>query len=135
MRRTGDEIVTGVAFAPVDNDGTEIVGEIIDRLGFESGVFTALFGVTSGTPSAVSIPLKFYHSNKSDMSDEVEVVANTVTVVDPADGAKQEVNVNFVPLKRYVRQKPDAAFTGGTTPKIFIAGSYALGQKKTGPAT
>ena len=135
MRRTGDEIVTGVAMKPADSDGTAIVGEIIDRLGFDSAVFTALFGDTAGAPSATSVPLKFYHGNASDLADAVEVTTLAVTVTDPAAGAKQELNVNLVPLGRYVRMDTDIEFTAGTTPKLEIAGAYSLGQKKYGPAS
>ena len=135
MRRTGDEVVTGVAMKPADSDGTAIVGEIIDRLGFESAVFTALFGDITGSPDPTVVPITFFHGDDSDMGDEVEVTAYAVTVTDPAAAAKQELNINLVPLKRYVRMKADPAFTGGSSPKLEIAGAYTLGQKKYGPAS
>ena len=135
MRRTGDEVVTGVAMKPADSDGTAIVGEIIDRLGFDSAVFTALFGDTTGSPSAVAVPITFFHGNESDMSDEAAVATLAVEVADPAAAAKQELNVNLIPLGRYVRMKADPGFTGGSTPKLEIAGAYTLGQKKYGPAS
>lgn len=135
MTQLGEDIVTGVAMKPADSDGTAIVGEIIDRLGFDSAVFTALFGDTAGTPTLVEVPITFFHGNADDMADEVAVTALAVQVDDPAAASKQELNVNLVPLKRYVRMKADPAFTDGSTPKLEIAGAYALGKKKYGPAS
>lgn len=135
MIRLGEDIVTGVAMKPADSDGTAIVGEIVDRLGFDGAVLTALFGDTTGAPTALSVPLKVYHGNEDDLSDAVEVTSLAVAVVDPAAGSKQEIDVNLIPLKRYIRLDTDPEFTGGTTPKIEIAGAYALGKKKYGPAS
>ena len=134
MKNAGDELKTLNALSPeLDDMAAVAVGNIIDRLGYESCVVTVVFGATAGTPSSVDYALEIYAGEASDMSDEA-LVSTVASDTDPAANSEQEINVDLRSLGRYVRIKADGTVVGGSSPTIGIAASISLGQAQYEPA-
>ena len=134
MRNAGDELKSLNALKPeLDDMAAAAVGETIDRRGYESCVFTVVFGATAGAPTSVDYNADIYESDNSDMSGET-LVSSTAIGTDPAAGDTEEFAVDLRSRKRYTRIKLDGTVAGGTSPTIGIAASVTLAQAKTLPA-
>ena len=134
MKNAGDELKTLNALKPeLDDMAAAAVGEIIDTLGFESCVFTIAYGATSGSPTSIDYSQVISESDNADMSGS-SVVSSTASATDPAAGSTQEIAEDLRDRKRYLRLSPDGTVVGGSTPKIGIAATVALGQAKYKPA-
>lgn len=134
MKLTSAEIKTGIAIAPIDSADTSGVftaGAVIDRKGYESAVFTCLTGIASGSPTAQVVDFAVY---ESDVSGSGYVAVSGATGAITADSTAAEINLDLRGVKRYVKVYYDVSFTGGSTPKIEVAGSYSLGEAKVAPA-
>ena len=135
MEQTGESIKTLNALNPELDDGAAAAsGNIIDRLAFDSAVFTVAFGATTGTPTSIDYVFKLEHGDASDLSDATDLSGATVSSdTDPSAGDVVELNVDLEPAKRYIRFVATGTYVGGTTPTVGIAATGALGESKTGP--
>jgi hypothetical protein len=134
MKNAGDELKTLNALKPeLDDMAAAAVGETIDTLGYESCVFTVIFGATAGAPTSIDYNADFYESDNSDMSGET-LISSTAIGTDPTTGDTEEYDLDLRARKRYVRAKLDGTVVGGTTPTIGIAATVSLGQAKYKPA-
>ena len=135
MKLTSAEIKTGIAVAPLDasdSSGTPVAGIEIDRKGYDSCVITGLVGTASGSPSAQEVVFYLYESETSGGSYSA-ISGASVTLDGDSEGG--EINVDLRNVGRYIKVYYDVSFTSGTTPKIEVAASYALGEAKVVPAT
>ena len=143
MRDLGQEIKTGLAIAPIDGTAATLTGAEIDAKGFESAVFTLMTGVASGAPTAQSITWKvqdcatsggsFADVSVTAKDGSTTTYAGTEIVGDGSAAQDEELNVNLMHLKRYVKIVAVLSFTSGSTPKQDVCVSYALGEAKINP--
>jgi len=134
MRNAGDELKSLNALNPeLDDMAAAAVGNTIDRLGYDSCLFTVAFGAPGGAPTSIDYNYDIYESDNSDMSGET-LVSRTASVTDPAAGATAEIAVDLRSRKRYTRIKLDGTVVDGTSPTIGISAVVALAQAKYQPA-
>lgn len=133
MKDTGGEVRVLNALDPQNDDGTLDAGNIIDTLGFESCVFTMLYGANTGSATAIADAVKIEEGDASDLSDAADVTGATLAVADPAAGDEAELNMDLRSRKRYLRLSSTVTFTGGSTPAIDKAASVVLGQANVKP--
>ena len=134
MRNAGDELKTLNALKPeLDDMAAAAVGETIDRLGYDSCIFTVAFGATAGSPTSIDYNADIYESDNSDMSGEA-LVSSTAIGTDPTTGDTEEFALDLRSRKRYTRIKLDGTVVGGSTPTIGIAATVVLAQAKYQPA-
>lgn len=136
MKLTSSEIKTGLAIEPqvTADSPVAINGVEIDRKGYDSIVITCLTGQTDGSPTAQSHVFKIQSSSTSG-SGYADVSNGTPNVTITADSTGSEINLDLRAEARYLRVVCTPSFTGGTTPNIEVAASYALGEAKYKPAT
>lgn len=134
----GGEIKTVTAFTPraISGEVAEY-GEVIDRKGFESAVFTMSAGNYTSNPTAIDVSCQLQESDDGltsfgAVTDSVVRVSGEVTTV---RRQTQEMNVDLRPIKRYIRLAVTADFTGGTSPTLFFGSTCALGEPSIKPAT
>ena len=139
----GGEIKTLVAFTPRALSG-EVAhnGGVIDRIGYQSAVFTVVAGKYTSTPTAIDVACKVQDCATSDGSfadaSDVNAVAfacrvsGEVTTVADQD---QEINVDLRALARYIRLVVTPDFTSGSSPTLFFGATVALGEPSIKPAT
>ena len=134
MKLTSAEIKTGLAIEPQLSADTPVAinGVEIDRRGYNSLVVTCMTGQTDGSPSAQSHAFKVQASATSG-SGYADVSGATATIT--ADSTGSEINLDLRNVARYLRVVVTPSFTGGSTPNIELAASYALGEAKEKPAT
>jgi len=130
--KLGDNTKLVCALRPQALSAGSVNGEIIDRLGYEDAVLIVSSGAVSGAPTAQTLDGKIQHGDASDGSDMADVSGLTITQITAAN-SDQQLDIDLVPLKRYIRFVPTAGFTDGTTPTILATASIALGAAKEAP--
>jgi hypothetical protein len=120
-------------FAPVDNDGTAIVGDTIDRRGYLDGYVSIVNAGSSGTPTTAAAAITVYHGDASNMSDEA-LFCTCAAAVDVKTANCLQYPVDLTAAKRYIRVKLDTTYSGGTSPKNLVAAAVVLGNKNVDPA-
>ena len=134
MKNAGDELKTLNALKPeLDDMAADAVGEIIDRLGYDSCVFTVAFGATAGSPTSIDYNADIYESDNADMSGAT-LISSTAIGTDPTTADTEEYAVDLRSRKRYIRLTMDGTVVGGSTPTIGVAATVSLGQASIKPA-
>lgn len=126
------KILSFVAIAPVDNDGTAIVGTTIDRLSYLDAYVLLNFAASTGTPTTALAAVTVYHGDASNMSDEALLCTCDAALNIKAAG-KADYPIDLTGAKRYIRVKLDTTYVDGTAPKNIIAASAVLGNKNIEP--
>lgn len=124
------KLTSGIA--PAAQAAGDANGTVIDRLGFWDAIIHLNVGAATGTPTAQGVALKLQHGTKSDGTDMVDVIGATIAALD-ADNKEAVLGVNLNPLKQYIRAVVTTTFTAGTTPKIPVAVTVALGGANVQP--
>lgn len=133
-KKLGEAIKQVCALRPQALAAGVVNGPVIDRLGFEDAVLIVSSGAVSGTPTAQTLDARIQHGNAADGSDMVDVTGLTITQITVADTDRQ-LDIDLLPLKRYIRVVVTAGFTGGTSPTIQASASIALGAAKEVPVS
>lgn len=131
-KKLGEAIKQVCALRPQALAAGSVNGPVIDRLGFEDAVLVVSSGAISGAPSAQALDGKIQHGSAADGSDMADVSGLTIAQITAANTDKQ-LDIDLLPLKRYIRFVATAGFTGGTTPTILASATIALGAAKEGP--
>jgi hypothetical protein len=131
MKLTSAEIKTGLAIEPQNSQAATVTGVVIDRKGYDSAVFTCVTGQASGSPSAQSAAFAV-HSSATSGGVYAAISGATATVT--ADSTGSEISVDLRGEYRYIKLVSVVSFTGGSTPAVEVAGTYALGEAKNKPA-
>ena len=145
MSDIGSEVKTLVAFTPRSISGeTAMSGTVIDRVGYESAVFTCVSGNYTSTPSAINVECKVQHcataagafADVTDLTDPLVPVIHTHISgeVTTTREATAEINMDLRPCARYVKLVVAADFTGGSSPNLFFGATVTLGEPKIKPA-
>lgn len=138
-------VIDRVAATPAQPSNVVAYTAVNDAAGiYGSAVVCVNTGACTGTPDAQSTTFKVQHGTKSDGSDMADVPAtayidsNGSSAAVPAivaDNSAANISVNLEGLGRYIRVVATLAFTGGTTPKQFVAASAALGDGNGNPVS
>lgn len=134
MQLIGERVKCALAILPVLNsDATVITGPAVDRLGFDSLVYTALFGATAGGTLVVN-SIVFTVTECATVGGTYTATPGTITVSgDPASGESLQFSLDMEPYKRFVKLVATPAITGsGGT--MGISASVAMGEAKVLPA-
>lgn len=126
------------ASAPADSAAATITGTTIDRATpggtlYLSGVAHVQLGSASGTPDSFTVTSKLQHSDTTTSGDFVDVTGATGTTL-TADASQTQFDFDCVGLKRYIRLILVVTFVNGTSPKIEVASTIALGGADHEPA-
>jgi hypothetical protein len=119
------KLIAGIA--PALQAAGDANGTVIDRFGFLDAIVHLKVGAASGTPTAQGVSLKIQTGDASDGSDMADVTDATIAAL-AADNAEAELNLDLSGYKQYIRPVVTTAFTGGTTPKIPVAVTVAIGN-------
>lgn len=131
----------GIAFAPNAGAAGTITGLAIDRLNYEGDLSLLIaHGVVTGDPSAFTINATMQESEDNSTWTDVDLAAD---VADGADAITEmsddsstygveTLRVKLENRKRYLRAVCVVAFTGGSSPKVPVAGFYVLAGARTG---
>jgi len=110
------------------DDGTAIVGAIIDRLGYQSALLVFSYEASTGTPSAAVTSLIVEDGDNSTLSD-----AATFATLETAKNIKTagiaQYNIDLSKAKRYIRFTNDTTYTAGSSPKNQLAADVVLFDK------
>lgn len=109
-------------------------GLTIDRLGLEDAVLLVSTGAVAGAPTAQTVDAKIQHGNAADASDMADVSGLTITQITAAN-TEGQLDIDLLPLKRYIRVVATVAFTGGTSPTIGLFAGFTLGKSYSEPVT
>jgi hypothetical protein len=101
---------------------------IIDRMGFYDAIVLLKVGAATGTPTAQGVSLKVYTGDVADGTDATTEVSGDGIAALTTDNAEAEKNLDLNSYHRYIKIVPTVAFTAGTTPKIPVAVTVALGR-------
>lgn len=120
----------------------------IDRMGYLSGILAVDIAAPTGSPTAAKLTVKLTECDTSDgtfavVSDKAAVngkqlnssgeVEYTVDHTASTGGLKDNIPLDFVGCKRYVKVTCTVSFTGGTTPAATSTYALALGDKSEEP--
>jgi len=147
METVGDSIKTLVAFTPRALSG-EVAhdGDVVDRRGYESAVFTLVAGKYSSTPTAIDVTVAVHECATEDGSfaavtdptdatntayGTARISGEVATAVKDADA---EINIDLHSHARYVKLVVTPDFTGGSSPTLFFGATVALGEPSVKPA-
>mgnify|MGYP001582821430 CR=1 FL=1 len=116
-------------------DNTELTGEVIDRLGFESCVVAVPFKAVLATAESLALTIKVAESEDGSTFGSDETIASAVTVVTQASGGTTHdtyfLNVNLsgvgAPRKRYLKFKLTPNLSASATDTAVVAGLVILG--------
>ncbi len=133
-KKLGESIKQVCALRPQALAAGNVNGPVIDRLGFEDAVLIVSSGVVSGAPTAQTLDARIQHGNAADGSDMADVSGLVITQITAANTDRQ-LDIDLLPLKRYIRVVATAAFTGGTSPTIQASATIALGAAKEAPVS
>ena len=132
-KKFGETSKLTAAIAPGVFAAGDLTPIVIDRLGFEDAIVHVKVGAASGTPTAQSVALKLQTGDAAAGSDMADVPGDAVPAL-TADNLEAELNLDLAGYKRYLQVIPTVAFTAGTTPKIPLAVTVALGAPRVIPA-
>jgi hypothetical protein len=124
--------VTAIQPQIASGEQSAIYGPWIDRKGYEASVFSVQVGTASGSPSDVGVVFKL--QTKSGEVDSADVSGATTTISGETIPHQHEIDQDLKSLDRYIRAVATPHFTGGSSPKIEIAGTCVLGEPKVIPA-
>ena len=129
MSDLGSLIKNVIAVAP--QDASDVVsGGSVTKSPYESTVVSVMTGATSGSPTSFEVAAKLEHADTSGVWDAVS--GGTASI--EAANTVAEINVNLNEVKRYMRVVLTPTFNGGSSPSVYVASAFALGQSKYGPA-
>jgi hypothetical protein len=118
---------------PVENDGTQIDGVIIDRLGYQSAKLVISYAASTGSPTTSLAAISFYSNTASSTSGATLLVAlETVKNVKAAGVAQYDIDLSGA--HRYVYPVVDITYADGSSPKNLISAVLVLGDKYIQPA-
>ena len=122
------------AMAPVTEQGAAVKGTAIDRTGFLSGIVNVGVGAVSGTPTSFSVASKLQTSATTTDGDFADVTGYTLTAL-TAINTNTFKGFDLNGLKKYIRVVVTPTFVDGTTPKIYLTSSIALGDAIAEPVS
>jgi len=138
MDNVGGDVKTLVAFTPRALSG-EVAhnGDVVDRKGYESAVFTVVAGKYTSTPTSINVACKIQDcatatGSFADISGATVNISGEVASVADQD---QEINIDLRTHERYVRLVVTPDFTGGSSPTLFFGATVTLGEPSIRPAT
>lgn len=139
--RNGGVVETITAAA--GNDGVEINGQGVDRLGYDSAVLAVLVraNLTASKTAAISLTIQESDDNSTftDVAAEFQPGATAgggVIATHSTTGDQHYVtehNINLRGLKRYVRGQVTSDLSAGATDKSTVAMTWVLGGGDTLP--
>lgn len=127
----GDYVKLQKGTNPQDSAAQTITGAAIDRTGFGSCVLHAANGVASGAPTGQTVDTKIQDSATS--GGVFADFAGGATAQLIADSTDAEVDIDLTGAKAFIKVIQTVGFTGGTTPKIPVSSTLALGGSITEP--
>ena len=131
------QIKTLMAFSPRAVSG-EVAhdGNVVDRFGYESAVYTIVAGDYTSTPTAIDVACKVQDcaTETGSFADVTGATARISGEVSTVRQQKQELNLDLRPCAKYVKLVVTPDFTAGTSPTLFIAATVALGEPRIMPA-
>lgn len=138
MDTIGGEIKTLCAFTPRAISG-EVAesGDVIDRLGYQSAVFSIIAGNYTSTPTAIDVACKVQDCSSAtgEFSDVSGATVNVSGEVSTVRNQDQEINLDLRACERYIKLVVTANFTAGTEPTLFFGATCSLGEPSIKPAT
>lgn len=113
--------------------GTEVTGETVDRLGFQSAVVAVPFRAVLAEAATLSLRLRREQSDDGSSWDAAETVSATAVVATGETGGSVEVGVleadqDLDAVKRYVRYSVTPTLSAPTTDACEWGASVALGS-------
>ncbi len=124
-------------------DNSELTGEVIDRLGYESCVLAIPFKAVLATGESLAFTVKVAESDDGSSFGADETIASAVTAVTQAAGGtcydtyKLKVKLGAdnatAPRKRYLKFKVTPNLSASGTDTAIIAAVVLLGGAQTKP--
>ncbi len=108
-------------------------GVIVDRFNYRDAILHLLVTNVTGTPTGQSIAVKVQHSDTDTAGDFVDADVQGIETTLTVTGDEGELHLNLDGFKQYIRVVVDASFTGGTTPKADVVGTFVLGNMVSNP--
>ena len=132
MRAFYEEVISKTAVAPQDAAAGAINGSEIDTAGYDHVMLIVEVGAASGSPTAQTVDAKLQDTATSG-SGHADISGATMTQI-TLDNKQGTIKLNLSGKKRFVKAVVTPGFTGGTSPKIEVCGSFVLGKEKYQPS-
>lgn len=139
-RNIGGDVTAKAALRPVASAAAasfSLVGVVINRAQFQSLLLKVTSGAKTGAPTTLSVKAKLQESDASGgtYTDVAVGPANAaVAIADITDNNQERwLEIDMSGLKEFVRVVFEVAFSGGTSPTIFIAAEAILGGSPVRP--
>ena len=124
-----DNILSKVSVRPQNIGAATVNGIAVDTKGFANLMAVAEVGAAEGSPSAQTFNAKLQEADTSGGSyTDITGAAITEITADDKSAQIQLLGLGTGTLKRFVRIVVVTTLTGGSTPKIEVAGIILLGQ-------
>ena len=120
-------------------------GDAIDREGYLSAVLGVSLGAATGTPTGITVKVKFTECDTESgsytpVADKLIVLGKTVdgdgavTIeADPAGSELHNIDIDLVGCKQFIKATVAVECTGGTSPSCTATCAIALGDKNVQP--
>lgn len=133
-RNVGGLVTTKTALRPQASTGAAsygLAGLAINRSDFQSALIKITAGAKTGTPTTVNVKAKVQHCDTEGgtYADIAVGPANPAVAVSDITDQNQEryLELDLSGLKEFIKVVFEVAFTGGSTPSIFLASEAVLG--------
>lgn len=128
----GESVKVTAGLAPAALAAGALTPLIIDRFGFEDAVVHLKVGVATGSPATQGVSLKVQTGDDPAGGDMADVSGDVIAAL-TVDNAEAELDLDLTGYKRYLQVSGTVAFTGGSSPKIPVAVTVALGGSRAIP--
>lgn len=120
-------------------------GDAIDREGYLSAVLGVSLGAATGTPTGITVKVKFTECDTergsyTPVADKLVVPGKTtddtgaVTIeADPAGSELHNIDIDLVGCKQFIKATVAVECTGETSPSCTATCAIALGDKNVQP--
>lgn len=122
------------AVAPQSTAAGTVTGGIFNKESFLSGILTLVTGAVTGTPTSLTVTATINTSDAVDDEDAptslTDPSSTDVSLVLDAANSIDQLDIDFLALKRWNQISVTAAFVDGTTPEVSVSGLVMLGDSQ-----
>lgn len=120
------------AIAPQSIAAGTVTGGIFNKESFLSGILTLVTGAVTGTPTSLTVTATINTADAVDDEDAPTSLTNPsstdVSLVLDAANSIDQLDIDFLALKRWNQISVTVAFVDGTTPEVNVSGLVMLGD-------
>lgn len=120
------------ALAPQSSAAGTVTGGIFSKESFLSGILTLITGAVTGSPTALTVTATINTADAVDDEDAPTSLTNPsstdVSLVLDAANSVDQLDIDFLALKKWNQISVTLAFTDGTSPEANVSGLVVLGD-------